>query len=292
MTLSSMTGFARARGGLGGWHWDWELKSVNGKGLDVRLRLPSGFDGQEQVIRKSLQDVLGRGNVTVHLSLDQDQSEPALRINHDWLQQLISVARSDADGAPVDVAALMSVRGVVELAQDEAVEDQQDARDAAILETLTEAAAALVRARQDEGARLHAVLMEQVETLDRLTAEASVQEAARPEARQARLRRGLAELLQMDPPVTEERLAQELALQIVRSDIAEEIERLRAHIAQARELLAADEPVGRRLDFLAQEFNREANTLCSKSSDVALTRIGMEMKVAIDRFREQVQNIE
>ncbi|WP_416898588.1 MAG: YicC/YloC family endoribonuclease [Minwuia sp.] len=287
-----MTGFARRDGAAEGWRWVWELRSVNGKGLDVRLRLPSGADALEQPARSLCQKRLGRGNVSVSLQLEFADTAAGYAINRDWLATLIEAARDASGDGAVDVAALMQVRGVIDSGQ--AAEDPETlaARDAAIGESLSEAVEALAAARAEEGARLQEILSGVVSDIEALIAAAADAEAARPAARRQRLQTLLKDLLEQDPPLTEDRLAQELALQMTRGDVTEELDRLRAHVQQARELLASKEPVGRRLDFLAQEFNREANTLCSKSSDVQLTRIGMDMKVAIDRLREQVQNIE
>lgn len=292
MSLNSMTGFARTDGASGDWKFAWELRSVNGKGLDVRMRLPPGVDGLDQTVRSQIQKSLARGNVTANLQLERDGGGDAYGINQGWLESLKKAA---SEAGPVDadtVARLLTVRGVVETAQAEADDDAIAARDAAVLKSLGDGVAALVQARKDEGGRLAVILNGIVDEIEKLVEQARTSDALRPEKRRAHLQSLLSDLLAADPPVPEERLAQELAMQMTRGDIAEEIDRLTAHISQARELLASGEPVGRRLDFLAQEFNREANTLCSKSSDVELTRRGMDMKVAIDRMREQVQNIE
>lgn len=292
MSLTSMTGFARTDGVSGDWKFAWELRSVNGKGLDIRMRLPSGVDGLDQTVRTRIQKALSRGNVTANLQLERDSGADSHRINQVWLDSLKAAAATAGPVSAETVASLLGVRGVVETAQEEADDDATEVRDKAILESLSEGVAALVRARRDEGDRLAVVLNAIVDEIDTLVEQARASDSLRPEHRRAHLQSMLADLLAADPPFPEERLAQELALQMTRGDIAEEIDRLKAHIAQARELLSSGEPVGRRLDFLAQEFNREANTLCSKSSDVELTRRGMDMKVAIDRMREQVQNIE
>jgi uncharacterized protein (TIGR00255 family) len=292
MSLASMTGFARTDGTSGRWNFVWELRSVNGKGLDVRMRLPSGMDGIDKIVRARLQKTFGRGNVTANLQLDQNGGSEGYQINEKWLAELKAAAAAEGPVGPEIVAGLLTVRGVVEQAQGKAEEAEIETRDEAILESLDRAIAALLTARQDEGARLSGVLTGVVDEIEALLTLARNADASRPEKRRERLQSMLSDLLAEDPPLPEERLAQELALQMTRSDIVEEIDRLTAHIGQARELLSSGEPVGRRLDFLAQEFNREANTLCSKSSDVELTRAGMDMKVAIDRMREQVQNIE
>jgi len=293
MPLASMTGFARADGATDGWTITWELRSVNGKGLDIRTRLPLGVDGLDRTVRSRLQQAFARGNITANLQLERDGGEDSYQINQPWLDRLMAIAETgNGVVTPETVAHLLSVRGVIETGQAAPDDTLLEKRDAAVLEVLDEALRALSTARQEEGERLQSVLDGVVNDIEQLHSSAIECDGARPERRRERLQRMLQELLEADPPLTEERLAQELALQMTRGDIAEELDRLSAHVAQARELLGSDEPVGRRLDFLAQEFNREANTLCSKSADVELTRIGMDMKVAIDRMREQVQNIE
>ena len=292
MPLSSMTGFARIDGVSGDWKFVWELRSVNGKGLDVRMRLPSSVEGLDRTVRTTLQKAFARGNVTANLQLDRDSDAEGHQINRPWLDELVRLAAEKGPVTPETLASLLSVRGVVEMAQGEAGEEEIKERDGAILENLNRAVSALEAAREEEGQRLGGILNAIVDEIENLVERARSSDDLRPEQRRTRLQAMLAELLAADPPLGEERLAQELALQMTRGDITEEIDRLTAHIEQARSLLASDEPVGRRLDFLAQEFNREANTLCSKSSDVDLTRHGMDMKVAIDRMREQVQNIE
>lgn len=292
MALASMTGFGRAEGESGRWSFVWELRSVNGKGLDIRPRVPSGIDGLDQTVRSRLQKALSRGNVSVNLQMDVDASETGYRINEEWLATLRERAGVDETAYAALNLQLLAIRGVVEPASGDVSDEEIAERDAAILAALDQAIAALVAARRQEGARLQTILLSIVEEFGKLIAAAGSCDSLRPEARRERLRAMLTELMQADPPVNEDRMAQELALQMTRGDITEELDRLRAHVLQAEELLNAGEPVGRRLDFLAQEFNREANTLCSKSGDIELTRIGMDLKVAIDRFREQVQNIE
>ncbi|MDF1734218.1 MAG: YicC family protein [Minwuia sp.] len=293
MAITSMTGFARREGVADAWKWVWEARSVNGKGLDVRYRLPSAFDTPDSDLKRKAQALLSRGNVSISLHVDRDKAaEGSLTINRNWLQALREEAVRHADGAPVDIAGLFAVRGVVEVVEQQPEEDEFAHRDKAILADHAGLLTDLVKARDEEGARLQAIIASLIDEIETQVAEAATAEAARPGQRRVRLQAALQELLAMDPPVTEERLAQELALQATRGDIREELDRLTAHIAQARDLLVAGEPVGRRLDFLSQEFNREANTLCSKSGDVTLTRVGMAMKATIDRLREQVQNVE
>lgn len=293
MAITSMTGFARREGVADAWKWVWEARSVNGKGLDVRYRLPTGFDTPDSDLKRKAQAQLSRGNVSISLHVDHDRpADGNLTINRDWLRALYREAVSLSGDVPVDIAGLLAVRGVVEVADQQPDESELAQRDKAILADHDGLLTDLIKAREEEGARLQAIIAGLIDEIEAQVAEAATAEAARPEQRAIRLRTALEELLAMDPPVTEERLAQELALQATRGDIREELDRLSAHIGQARDLLVAGEPVGRRLDFLSQEFNREANTLCSKSGDVTLTRVGMAMKATIDRLREQVQNVE
>jgi uncharacterized protein (TIGR00255 family) len=295
MTLASMTGFARTAGEHAGWRWAWELRSVNGRGLDLRIRVPSGFDGVEITARAEAGARLARGSVTAGLTVERGQTAPpAVRINEALLEALIAVAARHADRedvAPPRLDGLLAVPGVIEpigVAPDEAARADLES---ALIAGFREALAALAVARAAEGARLAAVLAARVEEIAALTAEAEASPARAPDAIARRLAQQVAALTGLadfDP----QRLHQEAALIAVKADIREELDRLTAHVAQARTLLAAGEPVGRRLEFLAQEFNREANTLCSKAADPGLGAIGLRLKAAADQFREQVANIE
>jgi uncharacterized protein (TIGR00255 family) len=288
-----MTGFARAEGEADGISWIWELKSVNGRSLDVRLRLPPGFDVLESQLRAALARRCRRGNISGALSVNR-LTPPAIRVNREMLAQIVALARElagEIDAAPPRLDGLIALRGVIET-----VEDEPDAvvaaRHAAILAGWTLAIERLVEARGEEGARLFAVLSEQRAELSTLVAAAAGCAAAQPEAIRARLEGLLAELAGLAPTMPEERVVQELTMLVTRADVREELDRLRAHIAQAGELLERGEAVGRQLDFLCQELNREANTLCSKSASLELTRIGLALKAAVEQFREQVQNLE
>ncbi len=286
-----MTGFGRAKGTSDRLAWAWEARSVNGRGLDLRCRLPQGFDALEAAARKRLADAFARGNVNITLRIERATAPDAVRINEAVLADLVARARSLRESLPeagLSIDGLLAVRGVVEPAEPSEDEAARGARETALLASLDEAVAGLLAARREEGARLAVVLAEQLDEIDSLVASAE----ARPEAARARLETQLKTLLEERTGLSEDRLAQELALLAVKADIGEELDRLRAHIAQARDLLTEEGAVGRRLDFLTQEFNREANTLTSKSGDIELTRIGLDLKVVIDRFREQVQNIE
>lgn len=294
-----MTGFARVDGRAGNKAWIWELKSVNGRGLELRFRLPPGFDGIEAELRTLAQAKLVRGNVNLNLQFLESVNEegPAYRLNEALLEQLLAMAgklEARGVGAP-RLDGLLAVRGVVEpvggVTEDEAA---RAALEAAVKKSFAEALDKLAQSRKDEGAKLAEVLSGQFSEIADLTRRAGEVEAVRPEALRRRLQQQLGELLAQKPPVSEERLAQELALQITRLDIREELDRLKAHVEAARGLLKGNDPkgVGRKLDFLMQEFNREANTLCSKAFDAGLTAIGLDLKLVIDRLREQAQNVE
>ncbi|TNE62000.1 MAG: YicC family protein [Alphaproteobacteria bacterium] len=295
MALMSMTGFARSAGEGAGCRWNWEVKSVNSKGLEVRTKLPSFLDGFDLTIKKLASDQLARGSVFVTLGVSLDGDEGAFVINEERLEALFDLAARYADRPGVQPArldGLLAVKGVVDVTSREMDEDEKVALEARLKDSFAGLLDALKAARADEGARLGDVLTAQLDEIERLAVAARTAAGDRTEAMQARFRQQMTKLEKNDKPVPEERLAQEIALMIVKSDIQEELDRLDSHVVEARKLLADKAPVGRRLDFLCQEFNREANTLCSKSSDSGLTKIGLDLKVLIDQFREQIQNIE
>ena len=295
MALVSMTGFAEAQGSRDGAHWRWEAKSVNGRGLDLRLRLPQGFDGVESAARVLAGDRFKRGNIQASLTYEAAASVRGLRIDAVALASAVKIAKEVATETglrPASVDGLLALKGII--IQDESliVDDRERAgRDAAILETLAAAFSGLARARASEGAKLRLVLEAQIAEVARLTEMAAALAATQPAAMRSKLEQQLKDLVGPGI-VSPERLAQEIALLAVRADIREELDRLAAHVGEARKLLSSGESVGRKLDFLAQEFNREANTLCSKSSDAELTRVGLDLKAVIDQFREQAQNVE
>jgi len=295
MPLSSMTGFARSHGTHGHWRWHWEVRSVNARGLDLRVRLPEGFESLEQPTRTLAGERFTRGGVTASLTVDSDAGRGAVKVNHDALNQILAALRTlegTVKADPPRLDGILGLRGVIEVQQSELSEAELAARDAAVLSSLAQAVDGLAQARREEGARLHGFLSGQVSKLADLTAQATALVANQPEQLQAKLKASLAMLEPGQTGVSPERIAQEVALLLVRADIREELDRLKAHLSQATDLLAAKGAQGRRLDFLAQELNREANTLCSKSSDIQLTRVGLELKATIDQFREQVQNVE
>ena len=291
-----MTGFARTEGQHDGLGWAWELKSVNGRGLDIRTRVPQGFDGLEALVRQKLGEALKRGNVNVNLTIERKTADAGIRINRAVLDQILALQeelRGQVDATLPRLEALLAVRGVVEAGEEEQeTEEARAALDVALAVGLAEAIARLVAARGEEGGRLAAILTGHLDRIETLTAQAGETAAAQPAALKARLQQQVAELLDASPALPEEKLAQEAALLATRADIREELDRLKAHIAAARDLMAEASLIGRRFDFLCQEFNREANTLCSKSTDTDLTRIGLELKAVIDQLKEQVQNVE
>ena len=295
MTVISMTGFAESHGAHEAARWRWEVKSVNGRGLELRLRMPPGFDGIEIAARTLASERFKRGNIQATLTMEATDGARGLRVDAVALASAVRIAKEiqlETGFAAPHVDGILSLRGVI--VQDEAL-PQDDAaragRDAAMLESVAMAFDALRRARRNEGAKLAAVLNHQIDEIDRLTAEAAKLAAAQPKALREKLLTQLREL-GADAQVSSDRLAQEVALLATRADVREELDRLNAHVHEARALLASGEAVGRKLDFLAQEFNREANTLCSKSSDIQLTRTGLALKHVIDQFREQAQNVE
>ena len=295
MPLASMTGFARAQGAHGAWRWHWEVRSVNARGLDLRVRLPEGFEGLEQPVRVLAAERVARGSITASLTIYAGAARGAVRVNEEVLGQVLSILRSmegTIRAEPPRLDGILALRGVMEVQQQELSEAELAARDAAILSGLTQAMDALQQSRREEGERLGTFMQAHIATLSDLHGQASNATLGQPSQLQARLKASLAMLEGNPAAVTQDRIAQEVAMLLVKADIREELDRLKSHITQANELLAAKGAQGRRLDFLAQELNREANTLCSKSVDVNLTRIGLEMKATIDQFREQVQNVE
>ena len=286
-----MTGFARQTAIAGRVTIVWELKSVNGKALDLRLRFPSGWERLEPAARQMFQSAFSRGNIQTGLALDAGDAGEGLFINEAVLKQfeLLSADLSARLGlAPPTVADVLSLPGILQ--RSEAAADA--ALEPAILQCLGEAIAALKQARQSEGAALEAILLGHVNQVEALTFRAEADPARQPEAIRARIAENIATLIGAAPALDGDRLASEALFVVNRADIREEIDRLKTHVKSARQLLAQGGAAGRKLDFLAQEFNREANTLCSKSNAAPITAIGLELKAAVDQFREQVQNLE
>lgn len=295
MPIASMTGFARAAGRHGARGWTWELRSVNSRGLDLRLRLPPGSEALEAPVRQAVPERIKRGSVAINLQVTEEADAQGYRINTPMIEQLLGLAeafkgRVDAGAPRLD--ALLAVRGVVEPVQQEEDDEAREARHAAMLKSMGEALGHLVASRAAEGARVEQVLLARLAEIEALVARAGQTAAAQPEAIKARLKQQVADLLEAQPALGEDRLMQEAALLAAKADVREELDRLESHIAAARDLLKRGGAVGRQLDFLCQEFNREANTLCSKSADLDLTRIGLDLKTGIEQLREQAANVE
>ena len=296
MPLSSMTGFSRSEGEHENASWTWEIKSVNGKGLDVRCRLPGGLERFEPVVREAAQKRFKRGNVSVNLTLNMRSSEGGYRINWDALDHVLAavpqVMEKCPNATPPSVDGLLGLRGILEAADDENGDDEREALEAKLLTTMTAALDGLMTARASEGERLHGFLTEQVASVQALHTNAVAETRKQTDILRDRIKQGVTDLLDETPTLSEDRLAQEVAVLFTKADISEELDRLSAHCDAARDLLSLDGGVGRKFDFLCQEFNREANTLCSKAIMPELTTIGLELKVVIDQMREQVQNVE
>jgi uncharacterized protein (TIGR00255 family) len=295
MSLSSMTGFARAIGAEGPYRWVVELKSVNAKGLELRIRTPPGFDRIEAEARLRLGRALARGACFATLNARRDDASSEVRINREALAAVIAAAKEAAIRAglePPTIDGVLAVRGVVEVGEANDDEEALAAASAGALKSLDEAIVALVGMRRSEGAALAAILEERLASIAALTQAADESPGRRPEAIRARLAQSAAALLEVNRGFDENRLHQEAILLAAKADVREELDRLKTHATAARELLKMGGPVGRRLDFLAQELAREANTLCAKSNDAALTAIGLELRSQIDQLREQIQNVE
>jgi uncharacterized protein (TIGR00255 family) len=290
-----MTGFSRGTGQHGPDSWSWEVKSVNARGLDIRCRLPAGMDSLEPAVRRRVADRFSRGAVNLTLQATSATRRGRFEVNREALDQIKAVMgelHDELEVEPPRLDGLLTIRGVVDLVEEEDSIEEIEAREQAVLASLEEALDGLSAARDEEGTRIAAVLDSQLDEIASLVDAAVGCEEARPERLRERLAAMLSDVLDQTPALPEERLAQEVALLLIKADVREEIDRLSAHIASARGLLAEGGPSGRRLDFLCQEFNRESNTLCSKAAEVDLTRIGLDLKAVIEQFREQVQNVE
>jgi uncharacterized protein (TIGR00255 family) len=292
--LASMTGFARTEGNTAGLTWAWELRSVNGRGLDLRLRLPPGWDALEPALREAAGKALKRGNVTANLTVKRE-TEARLVADPVALEQVLAMALDLHARIPGSLApraeALLGLPGVLRPAQADETADRSGGMEA-VQRGFTQALTALVAARQAEGARLATTLTGLLDEIAALHRQAAAEAADQPAAQRARVMDNLQTLLREAPSLPEERIAQEIALLAARSDVREELDRLASHSQAAHALLNEAVNIGRRFDFLVQEFNREANTLCSKSASVALTTTGLRLKATIEQLREQVQNIE
>jgi uncharacterized protein (TIGR00255 family) len=295
MALSSMTGFARGHGVTGAYAWSWEIKSVNAKGLDVRLRLPPGWDAVEVPARKRASEELSRGTVYANLSVERKGVAPAVKINEQVLAAVISTLKTlegKVEAAPATLDGILALKGVIEVADEDEREDDRRAAEAAITKGFDKALSDLTAMRREEGTTLGQVLTARLKEIAALAVRAEKAPGRKAEAVKARLADQVATLLSATQRFDSDRLHQEAIMLAAKADIREELDRLASHVAQARKLLAEGGAVGRRLDFLAQELHRESNTLTAKSNDVELTNIGLELKTVVEQFREQVQNLE
>jgi uncharacterized protein (TIGR00255 family) len=295
MTLQSMTGFSRVEGTSGRTRWAWELRSVIGKGLVLRLRLPPGLEALEADVRRLSGEAFSRGNLQIGLATSVSEAQVEAVVNQGALAAVLALRDQLAgtiDPAPLKLDTLLSVRGIVDFREAEESEAERATRDADIRTGLAEAIRRLADMRRKEGAALADVLLGQVARIEALTAAVEADPSRSVAAIAERLSAQVATLMQGTTALDRDRLHQEAALLATKADLREEIDRLKAHVRAARELIAEGGPIGRKLDFLAQEFNRESNTICSKSNAAQVTAAGIELKVVIDQFREQVQNLE
>jgi len=295
MALSSMTGFARGHGVSGSYAWTWELKSVNAKGFDLRFRVPQGWDAVEAPARAKAAEVLARGTVYANLSIARQDVAPTVRINESVLQAIITTLKGldgKIDAAAPRLDGILAMKGVMEVV--DPVEDEAERRTAEAVAVLgfADVLRGLAEMRQHEGEALGRILSGRLDEISALSKRADASAARRPDAVKARLAEQVAVLLATSDRFDPDRLHQEAVLIAAKADVREELDRLGAHVAQARHLLSQGTAVGRKLDFLSQELNREANTLCAKSNDVELTNLGLELKGVVEQFREQVQNLE
>jgi uncharacterized protein (TIGR00255 family) len=295
MALSSMTGFARGHGVAGPYVWAWELKSVNAKGLDLKLRLPSGWDAIEPGVRKAASSVLARGSVFANLTVGREGAPPVVRVNEPVLAAVLATLKSlsgKVEAAPPTLDGILSLKGVIEVSEAEENEAERQAAEAAIVAGFDGALANLAAMRRTEGSALGQILLSRLAEIAALIARAEAAPGRKAEAIKARLVEQVAALIETSQRFDPDRLHQEAIMLASKIDIREELDRLVAHVAQGRALIEGGGPIGRKLDFLAQELNRESNTLCAKANDLELTNIGLELKVVVEQFREQVQNLE
>ncbi len=295
MSVSSMTGFARVEGAESGFSWAWEIKSVNARSLDIRVRLPAGMDSIESELRSLVPKRLMRGNIFANLTLNKTSNSHDISINTDVLGNLIEIAKqfSKTHNVPLlGLDGLLSIRGVIEVKEEEETKQQKKELEDIILVGLGKALDQLVKSRYDEGENLRVSVENHLNCIEQYVEEACNIVSTQQSFFSERLLRQVKSLSDAMPALTEERLVQEATLLAVRADITEELDRLSAHIQGARELILNGSPLGRKLDFLCQEFNRETNTICSKSSNLDLTRVGLGLKASIEQMREQIQNLE
>jgi uncharacterized protein (TIGR00255 family) len=290
-----MTGFARGHGVCGTYSWTWELKSVNAKGLDLRLRLPPTWESVEGQVRSNIAQVLARGTIHATLTVDRAGIAPIVRVNDGVLAAVLDTIKGLAgrlEAAEPRLDGILSLKGVIEVVEPDERADDRVAAEAAVIAGVRATVAELAIMRRHEGEVLQRLLSQRIREIAALAARADAAPGRRPEAIRARIAEQIAILLDASNRFDPDRLHQEAILIASKADIREELDRLAAHVEQAERLIAQGGAVGRRLDFLAQELNREANTLCSKSNDIELTNIGLELKSIVEQFREQVQNLE
>ncbi len=295
MALSSMTGFARSHGVCGSYSWTWEIKSVNGKGLDLRLRLPPGWDAIEPALRANASATLTRGSIQAGLTVERTGATVAVRVNAAVLEAVLIAARDVArriETSPATLDGLLGLKGVIEVGEVEEDAEERRKAETAVSSGFAEAVVALAGMRRHEGGALARVLGLRLNEIGALVERAELAPGRRPEAIRTRLAEQVATLLAQSDRFDPDRLHQEAILIAAKADVREELDRLAAHVGQVQQLIAQGGPIGRRLDFLAQELNREASTLCAKANDVELTNIGLALKAAVEQFREQVQNVE
>ncbi len=295
MALSSMTGFARSQGSAGAYGWAWEIRSVNAKGLDLRLRLPPGWDAIEQPVRARAGEVLARGTLHATLNVEREGAAPVVKVNEGVLQAVIATLNSLAGRVAADpprLDGILAIKGVIEVADAAESESERTAAQAAVIRGFDVALGELTKMRRQEGEALGRVLGARLDEISALVARAEAAPGRKPDAIRARLAEQIAELLEASERFDPDRLHQEAILIASKADVREELDRLTAHVAQATKTIRDGGAVGRRLDFLSQELNRETNTLCAKANDMELTNIGLELKSLVEQFREQVQNLE
>jgi uncharacterized protein (TIGR00255 family) len=295
MALSSMTGFARGHGVSGAYAWSWEIKSVNAKGLDLRLRLPPGWDAVEVPARKRASEELARGTVYANLSIERKGVSPTVKVNEQVLAAVLAMIKGltgKVDAAPASLDGILGLKGVMEVTEQDESEEARRAAEAAVVAGFDQALADLAAMRREEGATLGRVLRARLDEIAALAQRAEQAPGRKPEAIKARLAEQVANLLAASQRFDSDRLHQEAIMLAAKADIREELDRLASHVTQAQKLLSDGGAVGRRLDFLAQELHRESNTLTAKANDVELTNIGLELKTVVEQFREQVQNLE
>jgi uncharacterized protein (TIGR00255 family) len=295
MSLVSMTGFARHSASFEETSWTWELRTVNAKGMDVKLRLPSGFETLEKPARDLIASDVSRGNCHVTLSVEANVKEADIRLNIELISSLydqLSKLAEEKNAPAVKLENLLSVRGVIETMDKDTDEQEQSTLHKAMLESLKSAVQALISMRRTEGQALQKTLSDQLDHMAAIVDTVEADPSRSQSAIQQKIKQQVEALFEADNRLEQDRLHQEAVLLATKVDLCEELDRLKTHIEAARQLLKSDKPVGRKLEFLSQEFNREANTLCSKSNAVSITRSGLELKSVIDQFREQVANIE